>query len=70
MSMSGLEQISPLLDYKNKKWWQFLGIQILIFCAIQVSYSLSNFYVIAQDRVHVLSFTAAFVVTVTLTIQF
>lgn len=66
MSVSGFEQISPLLDYKNKKWWQFLGIQILIFCAIQVSYSLSNFYVIAQDRVHVLSFTAAFVVTVTL----
>ncbi len=66
MSMSEFEQSTPLLDYKNKKWWQFLGIQTLIFCAIQVSYSLSNFYVIAQDRVHVLSFTAAFVVTVTL----
>ncbi|HHP0447970.1 TPA: EAL domain-containing protein [Vibrio harveyi] len=66
MSMSGFEQINPLLDYKNKKWWQFLGIQTLIFCAIQVSYSLSNFYVISQDRVHVLSFTAAFVVAVTL----
>ncbi|AQM70904.1 Cyclic di-GMP phosphodiesterase YfgF [Vibrio campbellii] len=70
MSMSGFEQISPLLDYKNKKWWQFLGTQILIFCAIQVSYSLSNFYVIAQDRVHVLSFTAAFVVAVTLRYNF
>ncbi|MGR5132529.1 EAL domain-containing protein [Vibrio alfacsensis] len=62
MLMSGFEQVAPPSDCKSKKLWQLFGIQTLIFFSIQISFSLSNFFVITQDRLHVLSFTGAFVV--------
>lgn len=43
---------------------RFLLCQILVFVAIQCSFFLSNFYVVQADQVHVLSFTAAFIMAI------
>src|SRR5690606_28488409 len=66
-TLSGTYMLSSLRSFFAKDITQnsrFLLCQILVFVAIQCSFSLSNFYVVQADRVHVLSFTAAFIMAI------
>ncbi|WP_143693528.1 EAL domain-containing protein [Vibrio rotiferianus] len=62
MSLYSLKQGRSAFDNKLSIW-HWLGIQILLFVAVQVSFSISSFFVVSKDSVQVLSFTAALVVS-------